>query len=175
MLYESLSFAALKKLPIVFACENNFYSTHLPLDECRPDDNIHKTGIPFNIPSFRVDGNEVLKVYEVAGRAVKDCRKGKGPVFLEFRTYRQRGHVGPDDNIQGDHTDIRPQDEIWAWFRKDPLKRFERYLIKNNIAQTVKLKEIRDRAEKEALESHTFARKSPYPNKGELTSYVFKE
>ena len=64
------------------------------------------------------------KYYEVAQKAVESCRSGKGPVFIEFLTYRFRGHVGPDDNIQGSHTDIRPKEEIEAWLKKDPLTAF---------------------------------------------------
>lgn len=75
--YESLNFASLKKLPVIFACENNFYSTHMPLRECRPEDNIYKSGEPFCVAGYRVDGNDVLEVYEFAKKAVEICRKGK--------------------------------------------------------------------------------------------------
>jgi len=123
--YESLNFAALKKLPIIFACENNFYSTHMPLRECRSKDNIYESGIPFGVPGYKIDGNNVLEVYEATKKTVEMCRKGKGPVLLEFVTYRLRGHVGPDDNIQGLHTDIRPKEEVEKWKKKDPLEIFK--------------------------------------------------
>ncbi len=84
MLYESLNFASLKRLPIIFACENNFYSTHLPIRECRPENDIFKIGKPFCIQSYRVNGNNVLKVYETASKAVEFCRKGEGPILLSF-------------------------------------------------------------------------------------------
>jgi len=175
VLYESLNFASLKKLPIIFACENNFYSTHLHIKECRINDSIYKIGIPFCIESSRVDGNDVLKVYEAAKEAAKKCRRGQGPVFLEFTTYRQRGHVGPDDNIQGAHTDIRPQEEINKWLKKDPIKRFESYLTKNNILKKEEMEKIQKQAKKEVQEAHVIAQKAPYPKKGELAKYVFKE
>jgi len=175
VLYESLNFAALKKLPIIFACENNLYSTHLPIEECRVDDNIFKIGTPFCIESYRVDGNDVLQVYETANKAVKKCREGQGPVFLEFKTYRMRGHVGPDDNIQGAHTDIRPEKEVAKWQKKDPINKFEWFLIKNKIMNKEDMGKIWKQAEKEVHKAHTIARSSPYPKKGELTNYVFKE
>jgi TPP-dependent pyruvate/acetoin dehydrogenase alpha subunit len=175
VLYESLNFASLKKLPIIFACENNFYSTHLHIKECRINDSIYKIGIPFCIESFRVDGNDVLKVYEAAKEAVNKCRRGQGPIFIEFITYRQRGHVGPDDNIQGAHTDIRPQEEVTKWLKKDPIQRFESYLIKNKIMKKEEMEIIQRQAEKEVLEAHVIAQKAPYPKKGELTKYVFEE
>lgn len=175
ILYESLNFAALKKLPIIFACENNLYSTHMPIRECRTSDNIFEIGIPFCMKSYRVDGNDVLQVYDATKRVVGICRKGQGPVFLEFMTYRLRGHVGPDDNIQGAHTDIRPKEEVERWRKKDPIRNFERFLIKNKILNQENLNEIKQQTEKEVVDAYTFAKKSSYPEKGELTKYVFKE
>ena len=175
VLYESLNFAALKKLPIIFACENNLYSTHMHIKECRIDNNIFEIGKPFCIKSFRTDGNDVLQVYKIAKKSVELCRKGQGPIFLEFMTYRMRGHVGPDDNIQGAHTDIRPEKEVAKWQKKDPIDKFERFLIKNKIMNKEDMGKIWKQAEKEVHKAHTIARSSPYPKKGELTNYVFKE
>lgn len=175
VLYESLNFASLKKLPIIFACENNFYSTHMPIRECRSKNNIFKTAVPFCIPSHRVDGNDLLKVYELAKKAIEVCRKGNGPVFIEFMTYRLRGHVGPDDNIHGAHIDIRPREEIERWRKKDPIKRFETFLIKNRILTKEDIETIKIEIELEVNDAHDFTRNSPYPKKEELTKYVFKE
>ena len=175
VLYESLNFAALRRLPIIFVCENNFYSTHMPIKECRPENSIFKIGKPFCIQSYKVDGNDVLKVYEVAKKAVEQCRKGQGPLLIEFITYRMRGHVGPDDNIQGTHTDIRSKEEVEAWRKKDPIRRFEAFLIKNKIFRKETLERIDREVEEEVKEAHQFAKKSLYPNPNELTKYVFKE
>lgn len=175
VLYESLNFAALKKLPIIFICENNFYSTHLSIRECRPRNNIFKIGIPFCIPSFRIDGNDVLKVFETAKKSVGICREGLGPIFIEAITYRQRGHVGADDNIQGVHADIRPKKEIEKWKKKDPVLRLEKYLMKNKILLRQELDEIKQEAEDKVISAYLFAKKSPYPKKEDLTKYVFKD
>jgi pyruvate dehydrogenase E1 component alpha subunit len=175
VLYESLNFAALRRLPILFACENNFYSTHMPIRECRPENNIYKIAKPFCIQSFRVDGNDVLKVYETTRKAVELCRKGQGPIFIEFMTYRLRGHVGPDDNIQGTHTDIRPEEEIEKWKRNDPIKQFEKFLIKNRILGKADLERISKEAKREVEDAHRYAKMSPYPHANELTKYVFKD
>lgn len=175
VLSESLNFAALKKLPVIFACENNLYSTHLPIRECRPENNIFEIGKPFGIPSFRVSGNDVLEVYEMAKRAVNICRKGKGPVFIEFMTYRLRGHVGPNDNIPGLHTDIRPAEEIEKWRKKDPIINLEKFLLKNKILNKEILANIKKKIEKEVNEAHVFAKQSPYSDESELMKYVFKK
>jgi len=173
--YESLNFAALKKLPIIFACENNFYSTHMPLRECRFKDNIYESGIPFGVPGYKIDGNNVLEVYEATKKAVEMCRRGEGPVLLEFVTYRLRGHVGPDDNIQGLHTDIRPKEEVEEWRKKDPLEIFKAFLLKKQVLTKDEIDKIKFEIESEIKEAHLFAQKSPYPNEKELCKYVFKE
>ena len=174
-IYESLNFAALKKLPLIFACENNFYSTHLPISEIRPNSEIYKIAEPFKIKNYRIDGNDVLKVYETAVEAVDYCENGDGPVFIEFLTYRFRGHVGPDDNIQGNHTDIRPQKEIENWLKKDPLLIFEKYIKDNNIADEEDLNNIQLVVLQEVEEAHCFAAESSKPKKEDLCRYVFSE
>lgn len=175
VLYESLNFASLKKLPIIFACENNYYSTHLPIEEIRSSNNIAEIARPFNIESMKVDGNNVLEVYAAANKAVDLCRNNNGPVFMEFSTYRLRGHVGPDDNIQGTHTDIRPKEEIERWKAKDPIKHLYNYLILNNIFSQVQLTKIEEKVREEVNEAMLFAKNSEKPSKEELNNYVFKK
>lgn len=175
VLCESLNFAALKKLPIIFVCENNLYSTHLFIDEIRVSRKIYQIGLPFGEKSYRIDGNDVLRVYEQAVQAIELCRRGEGPVFIECLTYRQRGHVGPDDNIQGTHTDIRPAKEIKQWLKKDPIKRFEKYLLGQAGFTDDELKEIYSAVVSEVQEAFDFARKSPFPAKEDLSRYVFSE
>jgi pyruvate dehydrogenase E1 component alpha subunit len=93
---------------------------------------------------------------------------------LEFLTYRLRGHVGPDDNIQGNRTDIRPEAEVNKWRKRDPLKRFEKYLIKNALLKKEDLKKIKKSVEEEVWDAFEFARNSPYPDHHEVLNYVFK-
>ncbi len=174
VLYESLNFAALKKLPLIFACENNLYSTHLPINEIRTNRNIFNIANPFGIETYRVDGNNVLEVFEVAQKAVESCRSGKGPVFIEFLTYRFRGHVGPDDNIQGSHTDIRPKEEIEAWLKKDPHIFLKNYLIDNNVSSEEEIELIHQQVNEEVKAAIEFAINSPKPAKEDLCKYVFK-
>lgn len=174
VLYESLNFASLNKLSMIFACENNFYATHMPIRDCRINNKVYKIGLPFSIPSFCIDGNDVLKVYEIVKKSVEICRAGKGPVFIEFLTYRLRGHVGTDDNIQGIHTDIRPQDEIEKWKKKDPIISFERYLLKNGFTKK-DFEKIKEKVAEEIEEAYKFTFKSVYPRPDEIGKYVFKK
>lgn len=174
VLYESLNFAALKKLPVIFACENNLYSTHLPIREIRINKNISKTAAPFKINSYRADGNKVLEVYEIAKKAIDQCRNGNGPVFIEFLTYRFRGHVGPDDNIQGSHIDIRPKKEINKWFKKDPIDDLKKYILEKDICPESEIALINDEVVKEVKEATDFALRSEYPKPADLLNYVYK-
>lgn len=173
IIYECLNFAALKKLPVVFVCENNLYSTHLPVSECRPDVPLYEIARPFGIEAAQVDGNDVLKVFEAAVKAVSHCRSGAGPYFIESLTYRMRGHVGPDDNIQGEHTDIRPKSEIEEWRKKDPILKFENYLRQEGICTFDELAAIKKEIESEVSEAQDFARNSPSPDANDLQNYVF--
>jgi pyruvate dehydrogenase E1 component alpha subunit len=175
VLYESLNFAALKKLPIIFVCENNQYSTHMPIRECRPKNNISEIARPFCIRSYKCDGNDVIKVYETAKTAVDICRRYSQPAFIEFITYRLRGHVGVDDNLQGYHTDIRPKAEREMWNRKDPITRFENYLLRNGILAKRGIEEIKISVTEEVDLAHAYTAGSKYPKKDKLVQYVFKK
>ncbi len=174
VLYESLNFVSVNKLPMIFVCENNFYSTHMPIKECRPNDEIYRIAEPFDIPSSRIDGNDVLAVYEIAKEAVGNCRRGNGPYFIECLTYRQRGHVGPDDNIQGTHTDIRPPDEVEEWMKNDPIIRFEKYLINKKIISSDEIDQIKSNINIEIGDAYKYAKDSNDPREQELKNYVYK-
>jgi pyruvate dehydrogenase E1 component alpha subunit len=175
VLYESLNFAALMKLPIIFVCENNFYATHMPIRDCRVQNNIRTIADPFCIENDEVDGNDVLAVYEAGRKAIEKCRRGDGPFFLECLTYRLRGHVGPDDNIQGLHKDIRPPEEVEKWRQKDPIKIFKSHLIKNKLFSAEELGKIDIEIDEEVKSAHFFAKESAYPEKSELMKYVFRK
>jgi TPP-dependent pyruvate/acetoin dehydrogenase alpha subunit len=174
VLYESLNFAALKKLPMIFVCENNLYATHMPIRDCRPKDATFDVAKPFGVKSSRTDGNDVFRVYETALAAATICRNGEGPVFIECLTYRLRGHVGPDDYIQGTRTDIRPAEEIERWKRKDPIKRMRRKLLRDGIFTREELDRIENDIQQEVKAAHVFAQGSHYPVEEELLDHVFK-
>lgn len=174
VLYEAMNFAALRRLPIIFACENNLYATHMPIGDCRVDPNICSIADPFHITNRQVDGNDVVGVFEAGKWAAGLCRSGDGPVFLEFMTYRFRGHVGADDNVQGCHTDIRPQTEIDAWLRKDPITLFERYLMENGLLRELRLDQIREEVKHEVTHAFEKARQRTLPVESELMAYVFR-
>ncbi|MBF0481344.1 MAG: thiamine pyrophosphate-dependent dehydrogenase E1 component subunit alpha [Desulfovibrionaceae bacterium] len=120
--HESLNFAALKGLPVVFVCENNHYATNSPLGARQPNPDVHRRAQGYGIPAERLDGNDVEAVYAAAGRAAAHARAGLGPYFLECVTYRWKGHVGPDCDYE---KGCRPKDELFDWMERCPVKRFQ--------------------------------------------------
>lgn len=174
VLFESINFAAMRKLPIIFACENNYYSTHLPISETRPNYPIFKIASAFGIKSYQVDGNDILKTTKVCKEAISLCRKRDGPLFIEFRTYRMRGHVGPSDNIQGTQTDIRPAAEIEKWKKKDPITRLQKYMLQNRICEKKELVNISKKLEAQVSAAHQKANISNFPKGAEVAYHVFR-
>lgn len=119
--HESLNFAVVRRLPVLFVCENNFFSVHAPLHVRQPRDlSIHERARSYKLPAQQVDGNDVQMVYHAAVEAVAQVRRGTGPYFLECLTYRWREHVGPlFDTGQG----YRSQAELDLWMQRCPIKR----------------------------------------------------
>ena len=169
--YESLNFASLKKLPVIFVCENNLYCTHLPIAACLADINIYKKAEPFGIPGIRIDGNNVMEVYKVAKRAIEDARSGKGPTLIECMTYRWRGHVGPYDDLD---KGLRSKEELDYWMNRCPVKMLERFLLEHGIMSKLERDQIHKVISEEIEESVTFARESPYPDESDILRGVFK-
>ena len=126
--YESINFAILKKLPVFFVCENNFYSVYTPLKYRQPKDRkIHKMVEGLGCPVFSTDGNNPFKIYEKMSDAVKKIRLGKGPIFGEFYTYRHREHCGPNFD---DDLNYRPKNDLKYWLERDPLASLEKKIKK---------------------------------------------
>jgi len=170
--YESVSFASLKKLPIVFVCENNFYSTHLPLRFRQPADNIWQRVRTFKIPALRVDGNDVVAVYLTSRKAIEYARSKQGSFFIECRTYRWRAHVGPWDDID---VGFRTRKEVDKWKKRCPIKKLERALLERQTLNTEKKDEIRTEIEHEVAHAYELARRSTCPNRNELQENVYKK
>lgn len=170
LFHEALNFAALKKLPVIFVCENNFYSSHLPLHERRPGDMLHRLGQPYGITSMRLDGNDVMAVYRTAEEAVRRARAGDGPAFLECRTYRWRGHVGPRGDLD---KGIRSEDELKAWMARCPIRKIEEQLIEEGVVSPAELADVRARVVDEVEAAIRFARESPYPAGEDMPRHVF--
>lgn len=167
---ESLNYAALKKLPVVFVCENNFYATNSPQKARQPDVPIVKRASAFGMPGHLADGNDVTEVYKYAKKAVNRARAGKGPTLLEFTTYRWKGHVGPNPDIE---SGCRPADEYEEWLKRCPVEGYENYLLKNAVLSQKEMDIIEAGIEEEIDEAIAFAKSSPAPEASDLFDYVY--
>ena len=169
--HESLNLAAHRKLPVIFVCENNFYSSHLSLLERRAADNIRQTAEAHGMPGVSADGNAVVEVHGAVVEATKRARSDGGPTLIECRTYRWRGHVGPERDVD---VGVKRKGELGEWLNKDPIERAKKDLIRQGVTLEV-LDQSAQQVEREVDDALTFARESPYPAEEELMNYVFKE
>jgi pyruvate dehydrogenase E1 component alpha subunit len=169
--YEALNFASLKKLPVIFVCEDNLYCTHLPISACLADVNIYTKSLAFAMPGIRVDGNDAMEVYKTAKRAIDDARSGKGPTLIECMTYRWRGHVGPSDDLD---KGLRSKKELDYWMNRDPIKMFKEFLLKQGIISEQETDQMHKVLSEQIEASVSFAKESPYPEEKDILSGVFK-
>ncbi len=155
--HESMNFAALHKLPVLFFCENNFAATASPLEARRAVDNIFEHAKIFGMPGVRVDGNKVSDVHKAACEAVDHARAGNGPSLIEARTYRWMKHVGPEE----DKTSGKRTPEEWEqWKQKCPVKQFENEAQENGWLKQDEMKKIQSNIEKELEAAFQFAKAS---------------
>jgi pyruvate dehydrogenase E1 component alpha subunit len=171
VLYESMNFAALKKLPVVFVCENNFYSVCSHISAREPDSKIYMRPKAFNIPSKIVNGMDVLEVYLKAKEAINYTRSGKGPFFIEVKTYRWRGHAGQGDELKSKY---RKMDEWRRWIKLDPISKYENRLLKSNILSEKLKQNINKQIEHDIDKAFEFGQKSPLPKKRDIMNYLYR-
>jgi TPP-dependent pyruvate/acetoin dehydrogenase alpha subunit len=163
---ESLNFAVLKRLPILFVCENNQYAihTHQSRRQGRPD--VCERARGYGVPAERVEHSDVLYLYERVKALAPTIRAGGGPHLLEVMTYRWREHVGPNGDYQ---LGYRGEEEAEPWVEGDQVVRLGRMV---DAASRVR---IQDEVEAEVAAALAFAEDSPFPESAELYTDVFKE
>jgi pyruvate dehydrogenase E1 component alpha subunit len=167
---ESMNFAALKNLPVVFVCENNNYATNSPRCARQPAVPIYHRAAGYGIPARQADGNDVQAVYRIAGEAIDRARKGGGPALLEFTTYRWKGHVGPTSDIE---SGCRPADEHEEWLKRCPLESYNKELLAKGIMTASEMGRIHAEMEKAVDEAIAFAKASPEPDLAEVFDHVW--
>ena len=162
--YESLNFAALRKLPVLFICENNHYAIYSHIRDRMPHpDPCERAGV-FRIPNERIDHGDTLRIRDAAGRAVAKIRAGEGPHFIECMTYRWRDHVGPDEDRKWNY---RPEEELDAWISRDELARLGSMLDLNER------RKVEVAVDSEIAEAFAYAEASAFPGPEELATHVF--
>ncbi|MGE0595124.1 MAG: pyruvate dehydrogenase (acetyl-transferring) E1 component subunit alpha [Hyphomonadaceae bacterium] len=166
--YESFNMAALWKLPVVFIIENNQYAMGTSIQRSSSETHLHKRGVSFNIPGEEVDGMDVIAVREAGTRAVDRARAGEGPMLLEMKTYRYRGHSMSDPAKYRAKEEV---DEMKA--KRDPIDHVKRLLTEGGHASEEALKEIDREIRAVVTDSAQFAQESPEPDPSELMTDVY--
>ena len=163
VLMEALNVSSLWNLPMIFVCENNQYSEFTHTSEVTSG-KISDRARPFNIPVHDIDGNNAIDMWQAASNAVRRGRNDEGPTFIEAHTYRQRGHVEFEYTFLS--RSYRDQSEVDLWKRddKDPLLRFETYLLEQSIFIKEDLQKIYREVQDEVNEAVKFALDSPEPD-----------
>ena len=158
---ESLNFAAVFKAPIVFVCENNGYAISLPFGQQAAVQSLAHRAPAFGMPGWQVDGNDVLAMIVATQRAVDRARHGEGPSLIEAVTYRMEMHTTADDPKI-----YRSDDEVESWKKKDPIARFEKYMMDRGALDQDLAAEIAADTKAELLEArarfHKHAKANPY-------------
>lgn len=171
LLYEVMNMAALWKLPIIYACENNGYSEYTKTAEIAAGSLLARAEA-FGIEAFQVDGQDVLAVNKLTERLVARCRNGEGPFFVQLDTYRYHGHHVGDINREY----YRSKDEEALWkAERDPIVNFGRWLTAEGVATSEELAAIDAgvRADAEAAVSYALA--APFPDASQVKRHVFTD
>ena len=169
--HESIDFAVLKNLPVVFVCENNMYSVYSPLSGRQPAGReIFNLAAGHGIDSYQGDGNNVMEVYQMAEQAISKAMDGNGPTFLEFKTYRWLEHCGPNyDNDIG----YRTESEFQDWKLRCPLGRLKDHLLGNGILFGKDIDDMAGRITIEIDNAIAFAKGSPFPDSHLLLQDIY--
>lgn len=167
--HEALNFAAVRKLPVVFFCNNNQYAYSTPVRHQMAIRDIVDRAKAYAIPGEIVDGNDVAAVHLAARRAVARARAGEGPTFLECKTMRMHGHS------EHDAAKYVPRELLDEWKRKDPILRTEQLLMELGYADASSIRDMEARVQGEVEAGLTFAEQSPLPEGPETLEGVFAE
>ena len=169
--HETMNMASVWQLPVLFVCENNQYAIGTRIERSTAVVDQYKRVCGYNIPSSQHDGQDIDTVMDAAKKAVEHVRSGKGPYFIEFLTYRQRGHSMSDKTAA-----YRSKEEEAEWARRDPIRLYSEKLIKAGVISEADIKameqQIFDEIENDVVK---FAEESPTPKVEDLNKYVLDD
>ena len=165
--HEAMNFAGIHDLPVVFLIQNNVYAISVP-EPLQVAGSIARRAEGYGFPGHRVDGNDVLAVYEATREAFERARRGEGPTLIEARTYRMTAHSSDDDDRR-----YREREEIEEWRLKDPIVRFERYLMENGLLDEEKKEALEAEIRAEVAEASDYAERAPFADPEEALEGVY--
>jgi pyruvate dehydrogenase E1 component alpha subunit len=167
--HEALNLSKVWKLPVLWVCENNKYGMGTSVERASAVSEIRQKAEGYQIPNERIEGMDVMNVYEAAKKALEYVRAGNGPYLLEVTTYRFMGHS------MGDPERYREKQEVEKWKEDDPIGIFLRKLLSKKTATAKALDEIEERAMQDAVKAVEFAEASPEPALESLWENVYVE
>lgn len=168
--HEAMNFASVKKLPVIFVCENNLYSVHSAMEVRQPERPVAALALAHGMPGHTADGNKVEDVYALAGNAINRARVGGGPSLLEFETYRWMEHCGPNEDLG---LNYRSPAEFAAWKERDPVVAYRNLLVERRELSEAQIRDIDDDIMQEIEDAFSFAKASPFPAPSELTTHIY--
>ncbi len=169
--HESMNYAKVFRLPMIFVCENNFMSSHLHIKLRQPDSCVARYAKAHCMAYEVVDGNDVVAVAEATKRLTDLARSGEGPGFLEAITYRWRGHVGPREDI--DVGVARSQKDVDQWRRRDPVGRLQQALVKAGKSTDAEFAKVKEEAYRVVAKAAAHGLAAPYPEISDLLDLVY--
>jgi len=170
--YESINFAAVYKLPVIFVCENNGFSTHLPDFLRQSNTSVADRIKGFNINTDKVDGNNPYEIYNAVSNMIERARDNEGPSLIECTTYRWLSHVGYWQDLD---IGFRKKKDVEYWMNKCPIDFLSNDLISKGILQEVDFMEMKEKMQQQVEESVNYAKNSPYPDPLEIEEGLFRE
>jgi len=165
--HEGVNLAACWNLPVIYIIENNLYAEKTRISDTSKVGNIADRALAYGIPNITVDGNDVIAVYEAAGKAIARAKKGEGPTLMECKTYRWHGHY------EGDSQKYKPKEEVEEWMRKDPIPAFRNRLFEMGLLTEKDADRVNQEINEQIEGAVKFAEESPLPAPEEALTDVF--
>jgi len=169
--HEACNFAGVFRAPAILFCQNNGYAISVPFSRQSASETVAEKARAYNFPGIRVDGNDVLAVYDVMLKAVERARAGEGPTLIEAVTYRKGNHTTADDASR-----YRPKEEVAEWVeRKDPLERYRKLLLSEGLFSEKQEKAWEEECKERIQQAFQEAEKSTPPPATHLFAHVYAE
>src|SRR3989338_6407276 len=167
---EAFNFAGVFKAPVIFLCQNNQYAISVPVKQQTAAETIAQKAIAFGFEGIRVDGNDVLAVYSAMVAALKKAYAGKGPTLIECYTYRLSNHTTSDDASK-----YRPESEVAAWRKKEPVLRLRKYLESKRLWNSKKEEQLAAKVDRQVSTAVSEYESVPKPGVEDVFKYTYAE
>jgi pyruvate dehydrogenase E1 component alpha subunit len=165
--HGSLNIASIWRLPAIYFCENNVYGMSTPVKESFNIEKISDRKTAYGIDGLTIDGNDVIEVFNVVSHLRRDCLDGRGPMLVEAKTYRWRGHSKSDAQV------YRTKEEVRQWMEKDPIRRYSSMLIDTGVISKKDAEDIESQAKEDIRHASAFAESSPFPDPATVEEDVY--